>query len=149
MTVMVRLNSFARLISDAERQRVNQEKELKYARFILTGNEATSLEMLGAPASGKGYTTTQASLNRRAVGGIRLHNNGSREGFTKTKSRTLRCQHPENLLFTSDGHIKIADFDSRITVVPNAASGVKGRGFGTKIAAERGEDVQSGEHKSQ
>ncbi|GJV86752.1 hypothetical protein Tco_1530690 [Tanacetum coccineum] len=36
--LMVRLNSFARLISDAERQRVNQEKELKYARFILTGN---------------------------------------------------------------------------------------------------------------
>ncbi|GKB51223.1 putative zinc finger, RING/FYVE/PHD-type containing protein [Tanacetum coccineum] len=94
--------------------------------------------MLGAPASGKGYTTTQASLNRRAVGGIRLHNNRSREGFTKTKSGTLRCQHvsknikpPENLLFTSDGHIKIADFgsvkpmqDSRITVVPNAASGI-------------------------
>ncbi|GJT74737.1 3-phosphoinositide-dependent protein kinase 1 [Tanacetum coccineum] len=99
---------------------------------------STSLEMLGAPASGKGYTTTQASLNRRAVDGIRLHNNRSREGFTKTKSGTLRCKHvsknikpPENLLFTSDGHIKIADFgsvkpmqDSRITVVPNAASGI-------------------------
>ncbi|GJR68836.1 hypothetical protein Tco_0014901 [Tanacetum coccineum] len=49
MTVMVRLNSFARLISDAERQRVNQEKELKIlqfrlnvcsggSRFILIGN---------------------------------------------------------------------------------------------------------------
>ncbi|GJY68495.1 hypothetical protein Tco_0471477 [Tanacetum coccineum] len=33
--VMVRLNSFARLISDAERQRVNQEKELKYASTLL------------------------------------------------------------------------------------------------------------------
>ncbi|GKD42851.1 hypothetical protein Tco_1267496, partial [Tanacetum coccineum] len=73
--------------------------------FHRISEEATSLEMLGAPASGKGYTTTQAN-----------------------------------------GHIKIADFDSRITVVPNAASG---RGIGTKITAERGEDVQSGEHKSQ
>lgn len=38
---------------------------------------------------------------------------------------------PENLLLTSDGHIKIADFgsvkpmqDSSITVLPNAASGI-------------------------
>lgn len=37
---------------------------------------------------------------------------------------------PENLLLTADGHIKVADFgsvkpmqDSRITVLPNAASG--------------------------
>nr|GEX44700.1 3-phosphoinositide-dependent protein kinase 1 [Tanacetum cinerariifolium] len=75
---------------------------------------------------------------RRAVGGICLHNNMSKEGFTKTKFRTSRCQHvsknikqPKNMLLTSDGHIKIVDFgsvkpmqDNRITVIPNAASGV-------------------------
>jgi serine/threonine protein kinase len=45
------------------------------------------------------------------------------------KIKFLQLQ-PENLLLTSEGHIKIADFgsvkpmqDSQVTVLPNAASG--------------------------
>jgi 3-phosphoinositide dependent protein kinase-1 len=51
------------------------------------------------------------------------------------KIKFLQLQ-PENLLLTTEGHIKIADFgsvkpmqDSQITVLPNAASGKIGANF--------------------